>query len=112
MPIHERECSHDGLATIEFVGELNIRGVVEAHARLTEVLAASNAVVVDVEANASVDLTFVQLLESARRTAREGGGSIRLARPAEGSLLETLERGGFLAAEPDRDFWLMQAEVR
>jgi hypothetical protein len=112
MPLDEHDSSHDEPVSIEFVGELNIRSIVEAHGRLTKLMAASSAVVADVAPDASVDLTFIQLLESARRTAREASGSFRLARPADGALLETLERGGFLAAPADRDFWLMQAEVR
>lgn len=59
--------------------------------------------------DAAVDLTFVQLMESARRTARDGGRSFSLAAPATGPLLETLERGGFLAGDDTarREFWLM-----
>jgi len=99
-------------ATIEFVGELNIRSVSDAHRRLAEAMAGPGAVAADVAADASVDLSFVQLIESARRTARESGGPFRLARPADGALREILERGGFLAAPADRQFWLMQAEDR
>jgi hypothetical protein len=99
-------------ATIEFVGEQTIRTVSEAHRRLAEAFDASSAVEAGVEAETPVDLSFVQLIESARRTAREAGASFRLAGPATGLLRETLERGGFLAAPADREFWLMQTEDR
>jgi hypothetical protein len=99
-------------ATIEFVGEQTIRTVAEAHRRLTEALVSSGAVEASIKAQTSVDLSFVQLIESARRTAREAGASFRLAEPATGPLRETLERGGFLAAPADREFWLMQTEDR
>jgi hypothetical protein len=99
-------------ATIEFVGDQTIRTVSEAHRRLAEAIAASGAVEASVEAETSVDLSFVQLIEAARRTAREAGASFRLAGPAAGALRKTLERGGFLAASPDREFWLMQTEDR
>jgi hypothetical protein len=62
--------------------------------------------------NAVIDLTFVQLIESARRTARETGAAFALATPAAGQLRETLERGGFLASADDQEFWLMKSEDR
>ena len=98
--------------TIDFVGELTIKTIGDAHRDLAATLTASGAVLAQVAADAAVDLTFVQLLQSARRTARETGASFALAAPAAGQLRETLERGGFLAAAEDREFWLMQAEDR
>ena len=97
--------------TIEFVGEQTIRTVSDAHARLVQTMADAGAVEARVAAEA-VDLAFVQLIESARRTARQSGAGFRLAAPAEGALRETLERGGFLAAPADRAFWLNQSEDR
>jgi len=65
-------------------------------------------VTVDVQDLTETDLTFVQLLESARRKASENGGRLSLNTPAAGSLLEVLQRGGFLDDETsDRaKFWL------
>lgn len=100
------------LTTIEFVGELTIKTIADAHARLTEAFGASGAVQADVAADAAVDLTFVQLIESARRTAREAGVVFGLAAPAAGQLRETLARGGFLAAAHDQEFWLKTSEGR
>lgn len=67
-----------------------------------------------IAADAVVDLTFVQLLESARRSAAETGKSFALAAPASGGLLETLERGGFLSGgdAARRQFWLMESGDR
>lgn len=102
-----------GLPTIEFVGELTIKTVAVAHQRLVDAFGdASGALTADVADDAAVDLTFVQLVESARRTAREADLAFSLARPAAGQLRETLERGGFLAAPDDQQFWLMQSEGR
>ena len=97
---------------IEFVGELTIRTIADAHQRLSAALAESSVVKAEVAADAAVDLSFVQLLESARRTARETGVAFDLATPAAGQLREALERGGFLAAPEDRGFWLAQTEGR
>jgi hypothetical protein len=112
MTVCEAEASNVTAVTIDFVGEITIRDVAEAHASLAETVASSPSVVANVAPDAVVDLTFVQLLESARRTAREAQMGFRLSRPADGSLLETLQRGGFLATPGDREFWLMHAEVR
>lgn len=97
--------------TIEFVGELTIQTVGDAHERLVSAFATPSPVAVDIDPDATVDLLFLQLIESARRTPRESGG-FRLARPAEGRLRQALERGGFLADPAQRDFWLMQSEGR
>lgn len=100
------------VATIEFVGELTIRTVSVSRERLLEALSGPTTVQAHIAADATVDLTFVQLLESARRTAREAGSAFALAEPAAGQLRETLERGGFLATADDKSFWLMQSEDR
>ncbi|WFS03605.1 hypothetical protein [Rhizobium tumorigenes] len=64
-------------------------------------------------ANAEADLSFVQLIESARMDARAAGKRMRLASPATGSVLKVLKRGGFTDAQSaeDAQFWLHQ-EVR
>lgn len=101
-----------GLAVVNFVGELNIRSATDLHARLLESVSGAPGVRANIASDATVDLTFVQLIESGRRTAAANGCDFRLAAPAEGQLLETLERGGFLASPEQRDFWLMQSEDR
>lgn len=70
-------------------------------------MAREEPIVVGLDDVTEVDLTFAQLLEAARRTAIARGQMIRLEKPAEGSLLEVLQRGGFLNPE-DADhvnFW-------
>lgn len=99
-------------ATIEFVGELTIKTVAVAHQRLADAFGASRTIRADIAEDAAVDLTFVQLVESARRSARETGVAFALAAPAAGRLRETLERGGFLTAADDQEFWLMKSEDR
>lgn len=96
--------------TIELGGELTIRGVAEAHGRLADAIAENAVVTAQIDREAIVDLTFVQLLESARRAADEAGGELHLAEPAAGALLETLQRGGFLGDPARRQFWLKTSE--
>jgi ABC-type transporter Mla MlaB component len=62
---------------------------------------------VDLSGITDIDLTFVQLIESARQSAAKAGAAIRLSAPASGFVLETLRRGGFLSDPPDARtlFW-------
>ena len=95
---------------VDLSGELTIRTVATAHAELSVALEAQAAVSAGIDPEAQVDLTFVQLIESARRTAADTGRAFALAGPAEGALLETLRRGGFMESAGQRAFWLHQSE--
>jgi hypothetical protein len=97
------------VATVDFGGDLTIRGIGEAHDQLRAALGGGGGVVARIDPTASVDLTFVQLLESGRRAAAEAGLSLALAAPAEGALLEILTRGGFVESAGQRAFWLDQS---
>ena len=99
---------HPEPLVVEFAGELTLRTIADAHARLQAAFEAGSAVTARIEADATVDLSFVQLIESARRSARDAGGDFTLAAPAEQGLLETLRRGGFVQTESQRAFWLQQ----
>jgi hypothetical protein len=95
-------------SVVDFSGELNIRNISDVHGRLVEALSSNSSVTVQIADDATVDLTFIQLIESARRTARDGDQVLTMAAPATGPLMETLMRGGFLTdtdAER-RNFWL------
>jgi hypothetical protein len=92
---------------VEFSGDLTIRAIAGAYETLSAALSENSEVLVSVAEDSAVDLTFVQLIESARRSAADAGSALALAAPASGPLLETLRRGGFLAAADRRDFWLM-----
>ena len=94
-------------ATIAFEGDLTIRGIPGAYERLRSALAGGASVLATVAEDAAIDLTFVQLIEAARRSARDSGTVFALAAPASGALLETLRRGGFLETAPHREFWLL-----
>lgn len=61
----------------------------------------------DLSGVTSADLSFVQLIESARASCARQGAAARLAGPADGALRDVLERGGFLdPADGERvQFW-------
>lgn len=92
---------------IEFFGDLTIGAIGAVHSALSRALSTEPAIVVAVDADAETDLTFVQLIEAARQEAERKGSSFRLAGPASGSFLETLDRGGFLGdgAGANAAFW-------
>jgi anti-anti-sigma regulatory factor len=100
-----------GKIAISFAGEVTISNIGEAHGQLGALLREQKAMIIDVENLTETDLTFVQLLESARRKASENGSRLSLNKPAAGALLEVLRRGGFLDdATSDRaQFWLQGA---
>lgn len=96
---------------VELSGDLTIRAISVIHDQFVEALGAHASVIAEVAPDAAVDLTFIQLMESARRSAGEAGVDFGLAAPAAGALLETLQRGGFLADATSRQFWLLTSEA-
>lgn len=92
-------------------GDLTIRSITDIRARMVEAFRGHDVVSTKIADDAIVDLTLIQLMESARASARDAGKRFSLAAPATGPLRETLERGGFLAGLDDvrREFWLMES---
>ena len=93
---------------ISFAGEVTISNIGAARDNVGAALRENDSVVVDIAAIDETDLTFIQLIESARRKAAETGRDFRLHRPADGAVLEVLRRGGFLDDETSEraKFWL------
>lgn len=98
--------------TLHIGGDANIRSIADIHAALLTALQKAEAVMLDLHNVADVDLTFVQLIESARRSSAENGVRIRLTSPANGALLNVLLRGGFLVSADDGNFWLHTMEIQ
>ncbi|PDS97802.1 STAS domain-containing protein [Rhizobium sp. S9] len=93
---------------ISLAEALNIRHAAEIHSKLSEELRVRNGIVVSIPADAEVDLSFIQLMESARRQAKSEGKTVSLSSPASGSVLKVLERAGFIESfdHEDLKFWL------
>lgn len=79
---------------------------------LREAFAGSGDIVIDIPESADADLSFIQLMEASRRYAEILGRGFHLSRPAQGSVLSTLSRGGFLTdmTPQDSQFWLHRKE--
>lgn len=92
-------------------GDVTLQTAPAAHADLLAAIGSHSAITLDLSGSAESDLTLIQLVESARKSATRDGQALRLAEPARGDLLAMLERGGFVAADrpADRAFWLQEA---
>lgn len=65
----------------------------------------TDTLLIDVHEATDVDLTFVQLIESARRSASKDGKRLAIAAPVPPALRDLLERGGFLSGGDSAPFW-------
>lgn len=95
-----------GAARIQVAEPLTVRGVQDVQAALVAQFSEYSDVEIEIT-SANADCSGVQLIEAARRYAREAGKSFRLVKPASGELLRVLEQGGFTAgaSADDRRFW-------
>ncbi|WP_296041695.1 STAS domain-containing protein [uncultured Agrobacterium sp.] len=99
--------------TVTLPSSLSIRGINAIHETLLSAFQEKSAIVLDIPEDATVDLSFVQLVESSRLYAREQGKFITLKKPATQGVVETLERAGFLENmdEASRLFWLHGKDI-
>lgn len=103
--------------TVSFDGEQTVRTIGAAAERLKDALAGAEAVEIDCGDLAEVDLSFVQLVLSARKTAVNSAKRLALSAPAGGALLACLRAGGFLNGEMDpalsseTRFWMKRGDA-
>jgi hypothetical protein len=96
--------------SISLPNVLGIRNISDIHKNIVAQFQDNKSVVLVIPPDAEADLSFVQLLESARIHAKSSGKSLRLSSPANGSVLKVLQRGGFIDtfSSEDAQFWLHQ----
>ena len=87
---------------------LSIRYASELHSKISDEFHSKDAIIISIPESAEADLSFVQLIESARRQAKAKGKTFKLSSPASGSVLKVLERAGFIESfdQEDTKFWL------
>ena len=90
---------------IGFSGAATIRQADEIAERLKQALASSDRVEIDCGEVTEVDLTFLQLILSARKSAEATGKVLSLSAPACGALLEAVTVCGAQDG-PRAEFWL------
>ncbi|MFD1744491.1 hypothetical protein ACFSE1_03360 [Rhizobium helianthi] len=92
--------------------DLGLRKASEHHEKLIDALQSHSSIIIEFPDNHQADVSTVQLIESARIFASTCGKKLKLAKPASGSLLSVLERGGFLTntTPEDSNFWMHNGE--
>lgn len=103
-----------GSIVVKLEAVTNIRNISNLYSELLTALAGPKPVMLDLADEPEVDLSFVQLVESARLYAGAHGKALTLAQPASGPLLSVLGRAGFIenASHEDAQFWLHKGSVQ
>jgi hypothetical protein len=107
MAASQKELSH---TAIGLDGVRTVRTAEQSHSLLLETFRSASSITVDCSKIAEADLSLVQLLLSARKSAAAAGKKLTLSHAAEGALGSVLARGGFLTEDSpagERAFWLM-----
>ncbi|MDC9811709.1 STAS domain-containing protein [Rhizobium binxianense] len=87
---------------------LSIRCVSELYSKITDEFHGRDVIIIEIPESSEADLSFIQLIESARRQAKAKGKTFKLSSPASGAVLKVLERAGFIESfdKEDENFWL------
>ena len=103
-------------ANLKLDGPLILRTAIQTCSALSEALGKNEAVSIDCNAAADIDLSFIQLLVAARNSAQQAGRAVSLAKGADGTLLMVLNRAGLrpvnsVTPGDDDDFWFEGAHT-
>jgi anti-anti-sigma regulatory factor len=84
---------------------ITVRSAADFRDHLMSVFEGDDDIVLDLDGLAELDLSFVQIVEAARKKLPGPGRDIRLLQPAHGPVAALLARAGF-ATDPDAiAFW-------
>jgi anti-anti-sigma regulatory factor len=87
-------------------GDLSLQTIADVHEKVLAGFEQDLPIVLDLEAVTGADLSLIQLVEAARKSAARRGRSLILSAPAAGETLRVLQRGGFLGGDAARSaFW-------
>lgn len=89
-----------GAETVDLGGSRTIRNAEETRSLLLEALLAPSPIRLDCSSVEEADLSFVQLLLSARKSAQATGKIVALAPAPSAAFLQAASRAGF-STEPD-----------
>lgn len=96
---------------VDLSGLTDFRNITKAHEKILAAIqnTQNGSLTLFVPADGEVDLSFVQLLYAAQLMAKKNNIRLMLDKPAAGSFLNTLQRGGFINTNSN-DFWLEKSE--
>lgn len=88
--------------------KVSIRNISDVYTDLLRFVNNSPEIEIDLDGCEDLDLSLIQLIESARKTAANESKSIKLTKPANEVVLSTLRRAGLVDAfsADDAKFWL------
>ncbi|HEY1942011.1 MAG TPA: STAS domain-containing protein [Roseiarcus sp.] len=87
--------ANGSVCTLPLRGSLTTANSEETRAAVMQALSGHDAVILDCAGATEIDLTFVQILVAASRTATQTHKRIEFESPASGPLAEALRRSGF-----------------
>ena len=93
--------------SINLPSKLNIKTIFDIRNIILDKLSMGKGLTIHVPDDSEVDLSFVQLIESARIYAKSSGVILSLAQAANARLRDVLDRSGFSAgfSQEDEKFW-------
>jgi hypothetical protein len=95
---------------VSMLASLTVRDAKQVHACLAQAVRDRPSIVLDCRSATEIDLSFIQLVLSARRSALAAGKSLSVMPPTGGLLSDVLRRTGLLGASDsvpsaDQRFW-------
>ena len=100
----------DSSHTLEITGDAGLRNAQDIATMLRQALANHSSITVVTNALTSIDVSTLQLLVAARKSALAAGKTMILRAPADGPLRRLLVQAGFIGADgqsktPEGEFW-------
>jgi anti-anti-sigma regulatory factor len=100
----------DSAYTLKISGDADLRNVQDIIGQLRQALENHNAITVVTDGLTSIDITILQLLVAARKSALASGKTLTLHAPADGVLHRLLVQTGFVSTDgksltPEGEFW-------
>lgn len=96
---------------VRLQGSLTLRDAKQVHGLLQEAISAAREVEIDVRDVSGIDISIVQLIISARKSAEQRGRKLVLVMGPDGAFRAMLAKAGFLGddgacRQADEEFWM------
>ena len=100
----------DSSHTLKITGDTGLRNAQDIATQLRQALAGHSTITVVTDAMTSIDVSILQLLVAARKSALAAGKTLILRAPADGPLRRLLVQAGFVDIDgqsktPEGAFW-------